>query len=101
MAGKMLGILITKYADLEHVAGVTRAARKAGHRVSIFMTDEGVRFTRDSGFLELLKLDGVEMSVCEYSCELIGLQEKTGGIMYGSQYDNAGMLHDSERILVF
>ncbi len=101
MAGKMLGILITKYANLVHIAGVVKAARKAGHPVQIFMTDEGVKFTRDPKFLELLNVDGVEISVCDHSCEKLGIPEKTGGITYGSQYNNAGMLHDSERVLVF
>jgi len=101
MANKLLGIMITKYANLEHIAGVVKAARKAGHPVQIFMTDEGVKFTRDPKFLELLKVDGVEIAVCDHNCEQLGIQEKTEGISYGSQYNNAGMLHDSERVLVF
>jgi fructose/tagatose bisphosphate aldolase len=98
---KMLGIMITKYANLEHITGVTKAARKAGHPVMIFMTDEGVKFTKDAKFLELLKMDGVDISVCDHSCERLDIHDKTEGIGYGSQYNNAGMLHDSERILVF
>jgi len=101
MANGMLGIMITKYENLEHIAGVTKAARAAGHPVMIFMTDEGVKFTRDPKFLELLKVDGVEISVCDHSCEQVGIHDKTGGITYGSQYHNAGMLHDSARVLVF
>ncbi len=101
MANKLLGIMVTKYQDLDHIAGVVKAARKAQHPVQIFLTDEGVRFTRDPKFLELLKIDGVDCSVCDHSCERIGIHEKTEGISYGSQYNNAGMLHDSERVLVF
>ena len=98
---KMLGIMITKYANLDHITGVTKAARKAGHPVQIFMTDEGVKFTRDPKFLELLKVEGVEISVCDHSCEKLRVHDKTEGVSYGSQYNNAGMLHDSERIVVF
>ncbi len=101
MATEMLGIMITKHENLEHIAGVVNAARAAGKSVMIFMTDEGVRFTRDQKFLELMKVDGVEFSCCDHSCERIGIHEKTDGISYGSQYNNAGMLHDSTRILVF
>ncbi len=101
MAGKIMGIMITKYANQEHIAGAIRAAAKAGHPVRIFLNDEGVRFTRDPLFLELLKLDGVDCTVCDHSCERLGIHEKTAGINYGSQNDNAGMLHHSERILVF
>ncbi len=97
----ILGIMITRYDDLPHIHGVVTAARKAGKQVMIFMTDEGVRFTRDPKFLELLKLDGIEASACDHSCERAGIHEKTDGISYGSQYNNAGMLHDSARVLVF
>lgn len=98
---EILGILITKYENLDHIAGTVRAARSAGKTVMIFITDEGVRFTRDPKFLDLLKTDGVEVSCCDHSCERIGIHEKTDGISYGSQYNNAGMLHDSSRLLVF
>ncbi len=98
---EILGIMLTKYENLGHITGVTKAARKAGKNVMIFMTDEAVRFTRDPKFLDLMKVDGVEISCCDHSCERIGIREKTDGISYGSQYNNAGMLHDSTRVLVF
>ncbi len=101
MANKMLGIMVTKHANLDHIAGCVKAAGKAGHPVQLFLTDEGVRFTREPKFLELLQIDGVECSVCDHSCERLGIHEKTEGISYGSQYNNAGMLHDSERVLIF
>lgn len=96
-----LGIMITTYGNLDHIAGTVKAARAAGKSVLIFMTDEGVRFTKDPKFLELLKIDGVEISCCDHSCERTGIHGKTDGISYGSQYNNAGMLHDSTRVLVF
>lgn len=101
MPKEKLGIMVTRYDHLAHISGVIQAARAQGHPVSLFMTDEGVKFTRDRKFQELLKIDGVEYSCCEHSCELLGIHEKTDGIKYGSQYDNAGMMHDSTRILVF
>lgn len=101
MAKEMLGIMVTRYEHLDHIAGVVKAARAKGHPVTLFMTDEGVKFTRDPKFQELLKVAGVEFSCCDHSCERVGLHDKTEGISYGSQYNNAGMLHDSARILVF
>ncbi len=101
MATEKLGILITRYEGLDHVSGVVKAARTAGKAVMIFMTDEGVRFTRDPKLQELLKIDGVGFTCCEHSCEQLGIHERTEGIMYGSQYNNAGMLHDSTRLLIF
>jgi peroxiredoxin family protein len=101
MADGMLGIMVTKYENLHHIAGVVKAARAAGHPVTIFMTDEGVKFSSDPKFLELLKDGGVEISVCGHSCEQLSIPDKTDGISYGSQYNNAGMLHDSTRVLIF
>jgi hypothetical protein len=65
------------------------------------LTDEGVRFTKDKKFQELMKVSGIEFSCCDHSCERAGIHEKTDGISYGSQYNNAAMLHDSARVLVF
>jgi hypothetical protein len=101
MANETLGIMITRFENLKHIIGTVKAARAAGHPVMIFMTDEGVRFSKDPGFLELLKVGGVDISVCDHSCERTGLHDKIEGISYGSQYNNAGMLHDSSRVLVF
>jgi hypothetical protein len=101
MAKGLLGIMITKYENLDHIAGVVKAARAAGHPVTLFLTDEGVKFTQDPKFLDLLQVGGAEFSCCDHSCERLGIHEKVGGITYGSQYNNAGMLHDSARILVF
>ena len=101
MENEILGIMITKFENLDHIAGVVKAARVAGKSVTIFMTDEAVRFTRDPKFLDLMKVTGVEIACCDHSCESLGIHEKTQGISYGSQYNNAGMLHDSARVLVF
>lgn len=101
MATEMLGIMVTKYENVEHIAGIAKAAQAAGKSVVIFLTDEAVRFTTDPKFLDLLTVEGVELSCCDHSCEQIGLHEKTDGITYGSQYNNATMLHDSTRALVF
>jgi sulfur relay (sulfurtransferase) complex TusBCD TusD component (DsrE family) len=102
MADKMLGIMVTKYENLEHIVGVVKAARASGHPVMIFITDEGVKFATNPEFLELLKVGGVEISVCGHSCERTGIPEQTEVISsYGSQYNNAVMLHDSTRVLIF
>ena len=101
MVTEMLGMMITKYENFDHIAGIVKATRATGKSVMIFMTDEGVRFTTDPKFLDLTKIDGVEFSCCDHSCELLGIHEKSDSISYGSQYNNAGMLHDSTRVLVF
>ncbi len=98
---EMLGIMMTRYENVEHILGTVEAARAAGKQVMIFMTDEGVRFTRDARCTELIRKGSLDITACEHSCEQLGIHEKTEGITYGSQYNNAGMLHHSARILVF
>lgn len=93
--------MVTKHEHLEHIIGVVRAAQAAGHSVRLFITDEAVRFTLDSAFLDLLQFPGVEVSCCEHSCKQQGLLQKVEGIAYSSQFSNAAMLHDSSRVLVF
>jgi len=101
MADEILGIMITKYENFDHITGVVKAARAAGKSVSIFLTDDGVRFTKDPKFIDLLKGEGVEIACCDHSCERLSIHDKTQGISYGSQYNSACMLHDSARVLIF
>lgn len=101
MGKEMLGIMVTKYENLEHITGVVNAAQAAGHLVRLFLTDEGVKFTQNSTFLDLLQFPGVEVSCCDHSCKQQGLLEKIEGVTYSSQFSNAAMLHDSSRVLVF
>ena len=101
MADNQLGILVTRHANLAHISGIIRAARRAGHPVQVFLTDEGVRFALDPGFLELLPLEGVAVACCDHFRDRLGIEQKSEGITYGSQYDNAVMLHTSDRVLVF
>lgn len=101
MAGEMLGIVITKYANFDHISGVIKAAQAAGHRVSVFMTDEGVKFTTDEKFKQLIGEKNVDISCCDHSCELLHIADKTNGITYGSQFNHATLHHDSKRVLVF
>ncbi len=101
MAEGSLGILVTRHEGLARISGIVRAARTAGHRVRIFLNDEGVRFSREAQFLDLLGLGGVEVAVCDHFCEKLGIADRSAGITYGSQYDNALMLHHCDRVLVF
>ena len=101
MAGKKLGIIITRHENVDHISGIVKAARAAGHQVQIFLTDAGVRFTTDPKFKELLKIAEVSISCCDHSCEVLQVTEKTEGITYGSQYNHATVLHESDRALIF
>jgi hypothetical protein len=101
MIKPMLGIMVTKYENRDHIIGAAKAAHGAGHPVSVFMTDEGVKFTRDREFLDLLSALNVKLSCCDHNYKQFGFSGKVEGVYFGSQFDNALMLQKSSRILVF
>lgn len=97
-----LGILVNTANHLGQLSGITRAAAAGGHQIIIFVMDEGTRLLREPAFLELSKLTGVEASFCDHSAkelevDTVGLPEN---IIAGSQYNNASMNHQADKVLV-
>jgi len=97
-----LGILVNTNKHLEHVVGITKAARGKGHDVIIFAMDEGTRLIHDPAYAALASLDGVTMSFCKHSADHLHLEtdQVTEKIASGSQYQNAVMNHDSDRVII-
>lgn len=97
-----LGILVTTERSLELVRGLTLAALAKGHTVAIFTTDEGTRLLKDAGYAALASREGVAMAFCDHSMRRhggrpAGLPEAIRG---GSQFDNAVMYNDSDKVIV-
>ena len=67
MATETLGIMITKYENIDHITGVVKAARATDKAVLIFMTDEGVRFNA-SGFTKKPTAYRMEASTITLEC---------------------------------
>lgn len=97
-----LGILITTDKHLGHVIGVARAASARGHEVLLFAMDEGVRLLSSPEFLRLCELDNVVMSLCNHSATELSVD--TAGvpkeIVVGSQFNNAMMNNQADRVIV-
>lgn len=96
------GILVTTNHHLDAVVGLARAAQAKGHEVSIFSMDAGTKLLNEISFVELCKVDGIKMSFCSHNAEghgvsTSGLPEK---IVCGSQYDNAAMNHNADKVIV-
>jgi hypothetical protein len=64
--------------------------------------DSGTRLLADPGCAGLSALPGVSMSVCEHSAAAHGIARDgvPAQIVWGSQYHNAVMTHDADRVLV-
>ena len=97
-----LGILVNTDKHLEDVVGITKAALGKGHEVVIFNMDDGTKLVSTPAFAELCKTKGVSMSFCDHSAKHLGAQTEglPPEIVCGSQYNNAVMNHDTDKVII-
>ena len=97
-----LGILVNTDRHSRHLTGVVRAALSKGHEVIIFFMDSGVKLLSDSEVSGLCQHPGVSMSFCDYTTQKNGISKEgiCGDIVCGSQYNNAMMNHEADRVIV-
>ncbi len=97
-----LGILVNSDRNLAGIVGLSRAAVEAGHEVELFAMDTGTRLLEEQEFVGLAGLDGVAMSYCDHSAQALGVDTSRvpEQIAAGSQYNNAHMNHQSDKVLV-
>jgi predicted peroxiredoxin len=97
-----LGILLTTSPENENtitVIALSRAARKEGHDVSIFLMYDGVYNVNKKEFTELIE-KGVNIAVCALNVEQRKVN-RVDGILFGSQYDHACIASDVDRFISF
>lgn len=101
-----LGIVITDEALGDNAVGVMRAAYARGWSGSCFLSDRGVLLLKDADFCELMRGNDLEVAVCELSMERyhhpsIEDDRLMQRVVIGGQYQDAQMVHNSDRVLVF
>jgi len=79
------------------VQKLAEAALRQGHEVAIFLMDDGV-FNIPA--LQRLAAQGVKLAICAYNAEQRGVG-RVEGVVWGSQYDWAHIVHDADRVVVF
>jgi hypothetical protein len=86
-----LGILVNTAQNLPLLNGITKAAIARGHEIIIFAMEE-----------ELSGLAGVQASFCDHSAKELGVDTSglPASIIAGSQYNNANMNHQADKVLV-
>ncbi len=97
-----LGILITTDRHLNHILDISRAASAKGHEVTIFAMNEGAKLLANSEFIRLCELDNTTVSLCNHSATEFGV-DTTGiskEIIIGSQFNNAMMNNQADKIIV-
>lgn len=98
-----LGILVTGEIYKEDIVGLCRVAIQRGHNVNIFIMDRGCLLLEDSDFTSLKEIDSVSMSFCDLNRKQLKIRDEDipEGIVCGSQYNNAKMVHESDKVIVF
>lgn len=99
-----LGIIVTTDKHLDHIVGLTRAARDAGKEVRVFFTASAVKLCPDEKAQEIVKA-GADVSLCEKTYTLFEQDKKHGkeinGMKFGSQDDNAENIGIVDKYVVF
>jgi len=97
-----LGIFVNTGKHIDAVTGITQAALKKGHSVIIFVMDAGTGLLANPEFTGLCRLDRVSISFCDHSAKEKGATTEglPAEVVCGSQYNNALMLHESDKLIV-
>lgn len=93
-----LGIMLNTGFGSQNATTARRlveAALEEGHQVSLFLMDEGVYNL--NGFKDLQE-KGLALSLCAHNAYQRCL-EKIDGVLFGSQYDWAQIVNESDRVI--
>jgi len=102
----ILGVIVTDYSQAKTACMVMREALNRHWVVKVFLTDDGVLMIKDNEFLDMAKNEDAHFTfMCEHSaaryCNDVDLSELEDFVVVGGQYQNAELVHNSERVLVF
>ncbi len=97
-----LGIHVNSDKHLNDVIGITKAAVSKGHEVIIFVMVDGERLLENPAFTDLSSISGVSMSYCDHNATHMGINKSAipANIVCGSQFNNATMVHEADRVIV-
>lgn len=97
-----LGILVNTDRHADDLVGLTKAALLKKHEVMVFFMDDGVKLLNSPNVSRLSENPDVHMSYCDYSTQRIGVSTEgvPDNIECGSQFNNASMNHEADRVIV-
>jgi len=97
-----LGILVTTDKYLNEILGISKTAAAKGHEVTVFNMDEGTKLLANADFHSLCGTKGVSVSFCDHSAKNanVAIDGIPSEIVCGSQFDNANMNHDCDKVIV-
>lgn len=92
-----IGILVNTDKRLDDVVGFVKAAVNSGSQVSIFLMDDGTVLAQE--LCDKL-CDVAELTLCDHSAKNRDI-EGVEGVAASSQFQNAVMMHEADRVVVF
>jgi sulfur relay (sulfurtransferase) complex TusBCD TusD component (DsrE family) len=98
--GSKIGILVTSSPESENsrtLIQISEAAINMGQKVRIFLMCDGVYHILYDNFLSLVD-KGADVTLCAQNAMERGLEKKPG-ILFGSQYDLANIMAESDSFL--
>lgn len=100
-----LGIVCTNENHGETVLGLLETASIRGWQLRCFLSDSGVMLVNEPGFIGFAET-GHWLALCEMSLERFHMSSvdvltKIPSIIIGGQYQDAELVRNSDRVLVF
>jgi hypothetical protein len=95
-----LGILITDHRYKDFIAPVLKAAIDRGDQVQVFIMDDGCLLADAPDLKEVFSHVRLSAVICDLNRMQRGIEAPLE-VSMGSQYDNAKMMHESDKVLVF
>jgi sulfur relay (sulfurtransferase) complex TusBCD TusD component (DsrE family) len=97
-----LGILVNTDRHAEDLIGLTKAALSKGHHVQAFFMDDGVKLLHNPDVGSLCENPHVDLSYCDYTTQKNGISKEGfhDRIVCGSQFNNATMNNEADRVIV-
>ncbi len=100
-----LGVVVTDERHATEAGALLQSARQRGWSTRCFLTDRGILALADPAFRGRAIADSGDVAVCELSVERFGatLQPEALAepVVIGGQYQNAELVHTSDRVVVF
>ncbi len=97
-----LGIHVNTDRHMDHVLGIAKAAAAKGHEVSVFTMADGEKLLENPKYGELCKIPNINMSYCDHNATHMGIKKDVipAEVVCGSQYNNAVMVSEADRVIV-
>ncbi|MBF0557532.1 MAG: DsrE family protein [Nitrospirae bacterium] len=97
-----LGILVNTDRHLRHLMGLSNAALSMGHEVNIFFMDSGAKLLGCEDLKQLCSVKGVRICFCDFNARGFNISKEglPPETVCGSQYDNALMVNEADRVVV-